>query len=149
MLLTLVLLFRTTPTFANSVDPDQMASEEAIWSGSALIAIKYVNLYQQSGSGNLIGWSRSGCGILIYSAGQGLMNTHNIVKALDKAIFQPKILIFFLFFHENTIIVSSKRVIQVNIFSNFFTNILWILRSAFNEYPWPILSCKNYKNVST
>ena len=28
--LTLILLFRTTPTFANSVDPDQMASEEAI-----------------------------------------------------------------------------------------------------------------------
>ena len=29
-LLTLILLFKTTPTFANSVDPDQMASEEAI-----------------------------------------------------------------------------------------------------------------------
>ena len=27
--LTLILLFMTTPTFANSVDPDQMASEEA------------------------------------------------------------------------------------------------------------------------
>ena len=41
---------------ANSVDPDQLASEEANWSGSALFAIKYVNLYQQSGSSNLIGW---------------------------------------------------------------------------------------------
>ena len=28
--LILILLFTTTPTFANSVDPDQMASEEAI-----------------------------------------------------------------------------------------------------------------------
>ena len=28
--LTLILLFTTTPTFANGVDPDQMASEEAI-----------------------------------------------------------------------------------------------------------------------
>ena len=28
--LTLILLFTTTPTFENSVDPDQMASEEAI-----------------------------------------------------------------------------------------------------------------------
>ena len=28
--LTLILLFTTNPTFANSVDPDQMASEEAI-----------------------------------------------------------------------------------------------------------------------
>ena len=44
------------PAFANSVDPDQLASEEANWSGSALFAIKYANLYQQSGSSNLIGW---------------------------------------------------------------------------------------------
>ena len=29
-LLTLILLFMTTPTFANNVDPDQTASEEAI-----------------------------------------------------------------------------------------------------------------------
>ena len=43
-LLTLILLFTTTPTFANCVDPDQLASEEANWSGSALFAIKYVNL---------------------------------------------------------------------------------------------------------
>ena len=47
---------RIYPTYANRVDPDQLASEEANWSGSALFAIKYVNLYQQSGSNNLIGW---------------------------------------------------------------------------------------------
>ena len=41
---------------ANSVDPDQLASEEANWFESALFAIKYVNSYQQSGSSNLIGW---------------------------------------------------------------------------------------------
>ena len=29
------------PAFANSVDPDQLASEEANWSGSTLFAIKY------------------------------------------------------------------------------------------------------------
>ena len=40
--------------FANSVDPDQLASEEANWSGSALFVIKYVNLYQQLGSSNFI-----------------------------------------------------------------------------------------------
>ena len=28
---------------ANSADPDQLASEEANWSGSALFVIKYVN----------------------------------------------------------------------------------------------------------
>ena len=44
------------PAFANSVDPDQLASEEANWSGSALFAIKYVTLYQQARSSNLIGW---------------------------------------------------------------------------------------------
>ena len=36
-------------SFANSVDPDQLASEEANWSGSALFAIQYVSLYQQLG----------------------------------------------------------------------------------------------------
>ena len=41
---------------ANSVDPDQLASEEANWSGSALFVIQYVNMYQQPGSSNLIGW---------------------------------------------------------------------------------------------
>ena len=41
---------------ANSVDPDQLVSEEANWSGSALFVIKYVNFYQKPGSSNLIGW---------------------------------------------------------------------------------------------
>ena len=39
-----------------SVDPDQLASEEANWSGSALFVIKSVNLYQHTWSSNLIGW---------------------------------------------------------------------------------------------
>ena len=34
----------------------QCSSEETNWSGSALFVIKYVNLNQQSGSSNLIGW---------------------------------------------------------------------------------------------
>ena len=49
-MLTLILLNPDYPAFANSVDPDQLAS------GSALFAIQCVNLYQQSGSSNLIGW---------------------------------------------------------------------------------------------
>ena len=44
------------PAFTNSVDPDQLASEEANWSWSALFVIKYVYLHQQSESHNLIGW---------------------------------------------------------------------------------------------
>ena len=42
--LTLVLLNPDICAFANSVDPDQLASVEANWSGSALFAIKYGNL---------------------------------------------------------------------------------------------------------
>ena len=37
-----------------------MASEEANWSWSALFAIQYLNLYQQPGSSNLIGWKLEG-----------------------------------------------------------------------------------------
>ena len=36
---------QTCPAFANSIDTDPVSSEEANWSGSALFAIKYVNLY--------------------------------------------------------------------------------------------------------
>ena len=54
--LTLLLLSMTCPVLVNSVDPDQLASEEANWSGSALFVIKYVNFYQKPRSINLIGW---------------------------------------------------------------------------------------------
>ena len=40
--LTLLLLSTTFPVLADSVDPDQLASEEASWSGSALFVIKYM-----------------------------------------------------------------------------------------------------------
>ena len=53
---TLLLLNTTCPVLANSVDPDQLASEEANWSGSALFVIKYVNFNQKPRSSNLIGW---------------------------------------------------------------------------------------------
>ena len=43
LILTIVLLKLDIPCLANSVDPDQLASEEANWSGSAQFAIKYVN----------------------------------------------------------------------------------------------------------
>ena len=54
--LTLLLLTMTCPVLANSVDPDQLASQEANWSGSALFVIKYVNFYQKHRSNNLICW---------------------------------------------------------------------------------------------
>ena len=46
------MLNTTCPVLANSVDPDQLASE----AGSALFVIKYVNFYQKPKSSNLIGW---------------------------------------------------------------------------------------------
>ena len=55
-MLTLLLLATTCPVLANSVDPDQLASEDANWSGSALFVIKYVNFYQKPGSSYQIGW---------------------------------------------------------------------------------------------
>ena len=54
--LTLLLLNMTCPVLANSEDPDQLASEEANWAGSALFVTTYVNVYQKPGSSNLIGW---------------------------------------------------------------------------------------------
>ena len=54
--LTLLLLNTTCPVLANSVDPDQLASEETNWSRSALFIIKYVNFYKKPRSSNLIGW---------------------------------------------------------------------------------------------
>ena len=50
------IILNPGPAFANNVDPDQLASSEANWFGSSLFAIQYVNLYQQPGSSNLIGW---------------------------------------------------------------------------------------------
>ena len=41
-LLTLVLLNADLPCFTNCVDPDQLASLEANWSGSALFAIMWI-----------------------------------------------------------------------------------------------------------
>ena len=47
----------TCTVLANSVDPDQLASEEANWSGSALFVIKYVWFsIKKPGSNNLIDW---------------------------------------------------------------------------------------------
>ena len=54
--LTLILLFTTTPTFANSADPDQMVSEVAIWSGCTLFVIQFVNLNENIIWCNLIPW---------------------------------------------------------------------------------------------
>ena len=69
MALTFVLLNHDIyPAFANSVDPDQLASSEANWSGSSLFDIQYVSLYQEWIK--LFDWLtiRDGHGILIYSA---------------------------------------------------------------------------------
>ena len=68
------------PAFANSVDPDQLASEEASWSGTALFGTKYmyVNLYKQPRSINLISWKLEMKWVWhLYSAWQGLKNLNS------------------------------------------------------------------------
>ena len=50
------MLNMTCLVLANTVDPEQLASKEANWSGSALFVIKYVNFYQKPRWSNLIGW---------------------------------------------------------------------------------------------
>ena len=55
-ILTLLLQNTTCPISAHSVDTDQLDSEEANWSGSALFVINYGNFNQKPGSRNLIGW---------------------------------------------------------------------------------------------
>ena len=44
--LTLALLNLDIPCPCKHVDPDQLASVEANWSGSTLFAIQYLSLYQ-------------------------------------------------------------------------------------------------------
>ena len=54
----------------NNVGPDQMGLEEAIWPGSTLFFIQFVNSYEQTTFGYLIGWqSEMGVTNLIYSTG--------------------------------------------------------------------------------
>ena len=43
-----LLLNTECPVLINSVDTDQLASEEANWSGFALFAIKYVNVCRKT-----------------------------------------------------------------------------------------------------
>ena len=74
--LTLLLQSMTYRVLANSVDPDQLASEEANWSGSALFVIKYVNFCQKPGSSNLICWKLEVGMVSFYSAWQGFKYTY-------------------------------------------------------------------------
>ena len=57
------------------MDPDQLTFEEAKWSGSALFVIHGVNLNQQPGLSNLIGWQLEvGVESLFIQHGSGLSN---------------------------------------------------------------------------
>ena len=47
--LTLLLLNTTCPVLANNVDRDQLAFEEANWSGSSLFVIEYVTFHKKPG----------------------------------------------------------------------------------------------------
>ena len=121
----LLLLKTTCPVLANSVDPDQLASEEAKWSGSALFVIKYVNFYPKKIQ---IKWSdwleiRSGRGIIIYSARQGLIlcslwwtpqMSHNVRKCSFGHEDAGKIQISFVFIGHSflTLWLKSLQVLD-------------------------------------
>ena len=68
--LSLVLLNLDMPAFSNSVDPDQLPSSEANWSGCTLFGIGYVNLYEQPRSNNLIGWKKEVGVATLFSMGR-------------------------------------------------------------------------------
>ena len=56
------------------------------WPASALFVVKNLNLYEQLGLSNLIGEIRSGHGILIYSAWQGLrplLEHYHLLNGMD------------------------------------------------------------------
>ena len=55
-MLTLLLSNTTCPVLANSVGPNQLASEANNSTASALFVIKYVTSIKTPGSSNLIGW---------------------------------------------------------------------------------------------
>ena len=69
-MLTLVLLNPDIPCLYKQYR-SRSVGFEANWSASALFPIKYVNLYQQPGSSNLIGWKLE-VDVAVYSAWQGL-----------------------------------------------------------------------------
>ena len=65
----------STCTFSNSIDPDQMVSSEAIWSGSTLFVIQFENLNKNIKWCNLIGWwSEMGVANYIIQQDKGCYN---------------------------------------------------------------------------
>ena len=59
----------TTPTFASSVDLDQMTSEEPISSGTTLFVNEFANLNEYIISNNFDWFLDEGLAKLVYSAG--------------------------------------------------------------------------------
>ena len=69
MVMAPLLLKPDRSAFANSEDPDRLASSEANWSGFALLVIECVNPYQTSESGGVVGWGfGGGLGVWMCSA---------------------------------------------------------------------------------
>ena len=132
-ILTLVLLNPDIiPAFANSVDPDQLASEEANWSGSALFANKHVNLYQQSGSRNLIGWQLE----VVWH-----LNLFSITRVNENSkCFHGEICFSSLSF------CASRRLFFMIVFPGYLH--LYFLMSTQNMFSWRKKEKKNVKSFS-
>ena len=78
----------TCPVLANSVDPDQFASEEANWSGSAL----FVNMWIYIKNLDQVIWL-AGRDSLIYSAWEGLSGSTrgNQGEAKELDVASPRV----------------------------------------------------------
>ena len=130
ILLTLLLLNTTCPVLANSVDPDQLASEEANWSGSALFVIKYVNFYQKPGSSNLIGWKLE-VGAAIYSAWKGLNENVGLQMLLSYQAFEQLGPALFTFIFISTVTIALYF---------WSIKVLWFWSIISLWFQWNILS---------
>ena len=103
-------------------------SEEANWSGSAPFSIKYVNLYQYSGSSYLIGWKLDGCGILIIQHGKGWHKYANTLCEMYS--FNPSFQIWciletclYSFVAFNITVLSVFYLVQFQVYTSSYISI--------------------------
>ena len=101
-ILTLVLLNPDIPCLCKQCRSKSVGFWRSQLFWICTVVMKYLNLYEQLWSSNLIGWKiRSRLGILIYSAGQGLSRLHTPGR------FSVSFSKFFKVFQRKTICVPS------------------------------------------
>ena len=134
------------PTFANSVDPDQLASEEANWYGSALFVIQY-DLCQQSGLSNLIGWKfEKGIASWFIKHYKGYANTqkHKSIKTHCEKKYLP----MYMLSKDSHQLVCLSSLISLTGFIHFgLTEIPWCFPDVNSNFPDNI-GATNFMNLA-